>query len=392
MKDTPEKKILSPLKTLLPIYTTCFLGDGTIGILSIAVPIYANRLGASPLILGLIGAIVGLTYTISAMTVSRVSRKIGRRSTLLIVILLQSIISFAYSLSSNYFFIIMISAFQGIAFGAFWPNMESLLADKIQSNHIDKAITGFNVSWSIGTIIGPFLGGALIEYFSAKAAFYVAAVLPLITWLLVVIVHPKKTVKRNEEEVSKTLSNGLELLNKLAITYMAVFLFAFSFRTIISLFPAFAGSLNISPLETGSIILFLGLARTILFTQNPMLDRHFERRTIMIIGSGMITLSAIIIATGSTIWYFMLGMIALGLGYGMNYFSAISTILSGDEANRGIRTGLFEGMIGLGGVVGPMLGGILSEIDMRFPYASLALITLLFFTYQLAYRWKQKKI
>lgn len=388
-KDDPKEKTFFPLKALLPIYVASFLGDGTIGILSITVPIYANRLGASPLILGLVGAMTGLTYTIAAMIVGRVSRKIGRRILLLISILLQSCTSFTYSLSSNYLFIIILSGLQGISFGAYWPNVESLLADKIQPIHLDKAITGFNTSWSIGTIVGPFLGGALIEYFSTKTAFYATTVLPLLTCPLIAFSDIRKIQEKKKEETHKATMNERNILKRLAITYISVFLFAFSSRTIISLFPAFASSLKISALETGSIILFLGLARTILFIQNPILSRHLERRMIMILGSGMIALSSIIIATGSTVWYFVFGMIFLGLGYGMNYFSALSTIL-GDESNREVRAGLFEGIIGFGSVVGPMLGGVLSEIDMRLPYTFLALVTFLFVIYQLIERWKQK--
>jgi len=379
-----------PIKSIIPIYVASFLGDKTTAILSITIPIYAYQLGASPLILGLIGDAAGLTYTMTAIIAGRFSDRVDKRILLLVSVLLQSTVSFAYSLSSSYLSIVPLSGLQGVASGIFWPNMESLLVDKIQPIHLDKAITGFTTSWSIGWIIGPFLGGAIIELFSPKAAFYTAAILPLIAGSLVILSGSKGVQRKREKEPPKTRTKGNASLKGLTTTYISVFLFAICIRTVNSLFPALTSLLKISALETGSILLFISLARTLLFVQSPILVRRLERKLLMILGSTLISLSAIIIAIGFASWHFMFGMIFLGLGYGMNYFSALSTILGGEEPSLGLRVGLFEGIIGFGGVVGPMLGGILSEIDMRLPYIVLALVTFSFVIYQSIQSWRQK--
>jgi len=380
------------MKSLIPLYMACFLVDDAIAILMVAVPIYACQLGASPMIIGLMGGVGGLAYTLSAVMVGRFSDKFDNRTLLLASALLQAVISFAYSLSTDNLSLILLGGLRSATMGVFWPSVENLLASRVEPIYLDKALTGFNISWSMGWIVGPFIGGLLLQLFSPQATFYTGAALSLITFLLIASSGSSKRVQvTKSREAPQTGVDAIAVLKDLATSYAAIFIIGFSQITIINLFPALTVFLNISPLETGTILLFIGLARTIAFTQSPVLARRVQKATLICLGSVLMTISAVIIARGLVSWHFALGMVFLGFGFGMIYFSALSTALGGEESSRGLRAGLFEAIIGSSSIIGPTLGGALSEIDMRLPYIVIAIATFFFLIYLLAQGWRRRK-
>jgi MFS family permease len=84
---------------------------------------------------------------------------------------------------------------------------------------------------------------------------------------------------------------------------------------------------------------------------------------------------------GKASWHFALGCALLGLGSGISYLLSLSTILGKTDEALGLRAGLFESIIGVGSVSGPLLGGIVSTIDPKYPYAMAGLACILTLIY-----------
>jgi MFS family permease len=296
----------------------------------------------------------------------------------------QSAVAFAFSAVTNLYLLVLLSGIQSLAAGWFWPSVEGLVVEDVESVGVDASVTGFNISWSIGWVLGPLIGGYVIELFSHRAAFWVGSIIPLCNALVFLTLRsPQHDIAHAKEPGSDTLK-AVSVLKRLNAAYLAAFLYAFSSRIVGSLFPALASDLRISALSLGVILQFFGLARTLLFTQTLRIAHFLSKRRLLTLGSLLIAVSAALIVFGATVLHFAVAMVFLGLGAGTSYFAAISVVLNDVDVTRGLRAGWFEGMIGLGSVTGPFLGGLSSQISPRGPYVLILAFTLGFVLYTIA--------
>lgn len=69
-------------------------------------------------------------------------------------------------------------------------------------------------------------------------------------------------------------------------------------------------------------------------------------------------------------------MILLGLSAGVTYFSSIFYSLYGSTA-KGKHSGIHEAVLGIGGLFGPLAGGLLAaNLGIRAPYALAAVVVM----------------
>jgi DHA1 family multidrug resistance protein-like MFS transporter len=327
------------------------------------------------------GAVGGCAYFLTAIGFGHTAERWNRRGLLVVASAVQSVVAFAFSAVTNLHLLVLLSGVQSLAAGWFWPSVEGLVVEDVESVGVDASVSGFNISWSVGWIVGPLIGGYVIELFSPRAAFWVGSVIPLCNALVFLTVRPPRNDDaRAKAPVAVTLG-AASILKRLNAAYLAAFLYAFSSRIVGSLFPALASDLRITALSLGVILQFFGLARTLLFTQTLRIARSLSKRRLLTLGSLLIAVSAALIAFGATALHFGVAMVFLGLGAGASYFGAITVVLNDVDVTRGLRSGWFEGMIGLGSVTGPFLGGLSYQISPRGPYVLILALTLGFVLY-----------
>lgn len=365
----------------LLVYVSCFLGDLTTALMGLVVPLYAVRVGATPLHLGLMGATGGCTYFLTAIGVGHTAHRLDRRALLVLASAVQSAVAVVFSVVTDLLLLVVLSGLQGLAAGWFWPSVEGLVVEGVESVGVDASVTGFNIAWSVGWVVGPLIGGYVIELFSPRAAFWVGSVVPLCNAFVFLLMRSSRTEGERVAEPEGVALGAVSVLKRLNAAYLAAFLYAFSSRIVGSLFPALALDLRISALSLGVILQFFGLARTLLFTQALRIPRSLSKRRLLTLGSLLLAVSAALIAFGATALHFGVAMVFLGLGAGVSYFAAISVVLNGVDATRALRAGWFEGMIGLGSVTGPFLGGLSSQLSPRGPYVLILALTLGFVLY-----------
>ncbi|KYH40523.1 MAG: MFS transporter permease [Candidatus Bathyarchaeota archaeon B63] len=72
----------------------------------------------------------------------------------------------------------------------------------------------------------------------------------------------------------------------------------------------------------------------------------------------------------------MLSFLIFGFGAGVSYAASIAYILRWKRTSRGYSAGVFESLIGVGYLIGPLLGGFLSEFAGNAPYIYVFLMSL----------------
>lgn len=123
---TNSENIIVPLKFLL---ASAFFMQMLTGIVGLTVPIYAANMGASPLVVGVIGATGGLIYSFMPLATGALSDKIRRKIFILTATLLYGVSCGLYFLAENPSILISIKALEWISVAIFWPSIEALITE-----------------------------------------------------------------------------------------------------------------------------------------------------------------------------------------------------------------------------------------------------------------------
>lgn len=133
--------------------------------------------------------------------------------------------------------------------------------------------------------------------------------------------------------------------------------------------------------HTGNVALFIGILTALYalmqFIFAPLmgaLSDRFGRRPVLLLSLLGATVSYLLMSFATTLPLLMVGRIVAGIaGASLPVAMACITDITPPE-NRVKNFGLFNAMFGMGFIIGPVLGGILSEYWIRLPFLVAALL------------------
>jgi len=153
----------------------------------------------------------------------------------------------------------------------------------------------------------------------------------------------------------------------LFLIFLVVFIDLLGFGLILPLLPYFAGSLGASPLEIG---LLVGSYAAAQFIGAPILGRlsdRFGRRPMLLVSITGTFVGFLLLASANSLWMLFVSRILDGITGGnisiaQAYISDVT-----DERNRARGLGMIGAAFGLGFMIGPAVGGTLSEFGYFVP-------------------------
>ena len=365
------------------LFVAAFLVQMITGVVGITVPIYADSLGASPFLLGVIGAAGGLIYSFMPLVSGILSDKFTRKAFISASMASYTSACLLYILSEEPSSLIFIKIIEWLSIAAFWPTLEALIADSSEER-LEEALKKFNIAWGSAMVIGPTIGGAMISGYSVKAPFFLSFVITFLLGLLSLVFvkgpsrEPRKTAKTSQ--VMKNSPSQDSILNALS----SIFLFSSLIGIVTSLFPAYATSLGIPAYEVGLMMFAFGAARTVTFYKAYRIEAKVQKMGMFLGGSLVLALGSFLVANSYTTPVFTACFLIFGFGTGISYAASISHILRRWGSSRGYAAGLFESLVGTGYFVGPLIGGIVSEYSSNAPYLLGSLLSIVIFAFQLA--------
>lgn len=154
---------------------------------------------------------------------------------------------------------------------------------------------------------------------------------------------------------------------RLTVIFIIVFVDVLGFGLILPLLPYYATEFGASPTVIGLLVASYAVAQLIGAPALGRLSDIYGRRRIMMVCILGTTAGFLILGFASTLWMLFLGRIVDGLT-GANFVVAQSYISDvTDSKNRARGLGLTGAAFGLGFIVGPALGGLLSGISYSAP-------------------------
>lgn len=375
-----HKRLLISLHFL---FLAVFSGQMIEGAVGIAVPIYANLLGASLFLVGLVGAAGGLTYSFMPLVSGTLSDRLKRKVFISGSMILYGFSCTLYIFAEDPFLLVFIKALERISVATFWPAVEALLADMSEEN-LEDNLKKFNISWGSAMVIGPLIGGLLISGYTVKAPllFSLAISIPLGILSFMLVKEPPRVRDRTRQEGSQ-VEGRLNSPSSMIVALSSVFLFSSINGIIVSLFPAYATDLGIPAYEIGLIMFINGASRAITFYLAKKIEAKVTKTGMFVAGSSTLALASALMVNSYTVVMFLICFVIFGFGAGISYAASISFVLRRWGSSRGYAAGLFESLIGSGYFAGPLIGGMISEYALNAPYIYSCILSLTVFSIQL---------
>ncbi len=182
--DTPRG--FTPARRLM---ASAFVMDLGIAVIGLSVQFKGRELGATPLQLGLIGAISALSYAVFCLLTGRLSDSWGRRLLASASCVGCGIVWLIMTRAGSPAQLLCLVPFSGASIALFWPTLQAWLSQVSSSpSRLTRNIGDFNVSWTIGLMFGAPVAGLLWGY-GHDVPFVFAAVIILLLLVFLQTVH-----------------------------------------------------------------------------------------------------------------------------------------------------------------------------------------------------------
>lgn len=153
----------------------------------------------------------------------------------------------------------------------------------------------------------------------------------------------------------------------LSTVFVIIFIDLLGFGLILPLLPYYAKQFNASSFEIGLLVAVYALAQ---FLAAPILGRlsdRFGRRLVLMISLAGNIFSFVLLGLAANLWMLFAARILAGIiGSNISVAQAYITDVT-DESNRARGLGLIGAAFGLGFILGPAIGGLLSRFGFGVP-------------------------
>jgi len=367
-------------RPLLIIFLTIFVNLIGFGIIIPLLPFYAEKFGASPIVIGLLFASYSLCQLLAAPVLGDLSDRWGRRP-VLVFSLVGTVVSFVMlALAQSVVLLFLARIVDGLSGGNI-STARAYVADVTEPKDRARAYGLIGAAFGLGFIMGPALSGVLAKV-SITAPIWAAAGLTLIASAMAWFWLPE-TVHRTHAGAGNPLDYLPELLRRPAmrrvLTVDFIYWFSFAiFQTTFALFAARRFGFDAS--RTGYFFAGFGVLGAIIqggFIR-PIVKRTGDK-TMFIAGVVCSVIGLIAAALSQSVTMFALTLVPLAFGMGFGH-PTVSSLVS--RAGRGDEQGRVQGAASafesLGRTFGPVWGNTsLQRYGEGSPFISGAVFLLL---------------
>jgi len=321
-------------------------------------PLYLEILGATVVDISLVASIANLVDTLLRSFTGMASDIYGRRGFIIMSSVLGTAALFLYTLPRSWQHMVPLAALYVASFSLFMPARTAFIADCCPPERRTKIYSAINVSWPIGSILGPVIGGVLAERFGWSYSFYAASAISAITILPGLMLHEGGTTHTKL---------GLSIRSlKPALPFFAFnFLMGFGIGSTSTIIPLYVQKFfNATPTDVG-LFFSIGSGVAMFIAQLPAswIPAKYGRRRTLILCLSILPLMFLLWPLASDYTTLLLIYMAINGFWSMSWPSSLSLLMdAADKDQRGVLTGFAQTSLMFGFTAGPLLGGLLWEV------------------------------
>jgi MFS family permease len=259
--------------------------------------------------------------------------------------------------------LIGLATIQGLAAVMFWPRVMTWLSIGYEGRELNRRLGLFNVFWSFSIMVGPYIGGYLVEV-NSRLPIVVGIVFSGLSFAGVSFAGRTgkgRVARTNNGEVKSV--EAIEFLKRRRFMWMSRVGLLISFvciglvRTPLALL--FKYELGFSESNYGAAVMIMSAAVFVVFFAAARTHLWHYVMWIFLGTEGMLLLSMLLILNGESLWVLFAAAGLAGGGQAFLYASHLYYGISGAQ-NRQRRTLIHETTLCLGMVIGSVAGGYFS--------------------------------
>lgn len=348
------------------IYIPGFLISFLQGFVLLLIPLFAVDLGVSWLGVGLLLTLKSVGTLIINIPASLLVAKCGERKPMLLASICIACVCLALANAHSFLTLATLMLLLGMGVGGWMLGQHTLLSALKQRKERGRSLSLIATYQKVGMFLGPVLAGLLAEYFSYQLAFYLVAILAVISALLI-MVSPIRVPRTDQQLSSKQFFMQLPTLlrsRQSTLVYASVFSgtlkFVRSARQL--LVPLWGHHIGLSAAEIGLAFSLSGFLDTVLIYFGGHVSDQFGRKYSGGACMALLATSLCLLPLATDFWAFLIVALIAGIGNGIG--GGIIMTLGADLApddSRALFIGTWRLTNDIFGAISPVLIGVLGS-------------------------------
>ncbi|MEK4496246.1 MULTISPECIES: MFS transporter [Ureibacillus] len=342
-------------------------------------PSLMNELSLSGTVVGNMVAAFALAQLIASPITGKWTDQYGRKIMIIIGLFLFSFSELLFGIAKSLEILFLSRILGGISGACIMPAITAYIADITSESERPKALGFMSAAINTGFIVGPGIGGFLAE-FGIRVPFFAASVLGALVAIASIFIL-KEPERREHPKVFKDEKVGWKriFIPMYLISFIIIFLSTFSLASFESLFSLFIDhKFGFTPKDIAIIVTGGGIVGAVVqILLFDALTKRFGEINVVRISLIMSGLLVFVMTIVNSYWTIMLTCWIVFVGFDL-IRPGITSYLSKIAGNeQGFVGGMNSMFTSIGNIFGPIIGGILFDMNYNYPYYFATIILIL---------------
>lgn len=328
---------------------------------------YAESLGASAALVGVIVAAYSFTNLFGNLGAGYILDRLGRRTPMLLGMAITVIAVFSYSLVQTPEQMMAARAVHGIGAAVLAPGAFSIIGDRTASDRWGRAMGLTGALIAVAALIGPPAAGILRDVWGANVVFYVDSAFILITLIAFLLIarDGSPSVLEGESDPHDTTRDDTRRNPALWAAYAAAFAITVGIGALVTHLPLMLEEQGETAARSGySFGIYALVAMLVMASPISRAGDRYGRFGPLMLGLVGIAVGLALLGVLDGYGGVVAGMAVFGLGYGLVFPAATALVASATGADRrGMAFGVFYAVYSFGVVVGASGSGRLAAFS-----------------------------
>lgn len=349
-----------------------------------SLPAIANYFHAPAYLAQLTVAAYVFAYGIGQLFLGILSDCIGRRKIIVTCLGIYVLISLGATMANSIYMLICFRFTQGLCLAGAVVTIRAIVKDAFSGIQFAKIINNISMSWALGPIVGPFIGGYLQHLISWQADYYFFSVYGALAFIASMIALPETlqhSLKMHPAKIFGTIKTIIthHVFMLAALIGMLLYAILILFNVISPFF--IQNILHCSPVTYGNIAFFMGFSYFIGNSINRILINHFcPQHTVNVALCFALFFSTVMLSCGlivkPNIYFFILPAALFFITTGIIFPNIVAKFSALFEQGAG-TAGAIAGAIAAGGVALMSAIATTTKTTTAIPLATIYLVIVL---------------
>ncbi len=359
-------KILSLLKqnrVLLLLFIINILFAFNMNLVNPLQSLFIENLGANVLEISLVISLQGLVSTILMIPSGLFMNKIGEKRMLLISSIISMVALIFYTFARGWQELLPWALIYGSIFSTFVVTRMSIIADHSSTENRATTYGLMNMTWSLGSLLGPLIAGLLVDLYGWNPLFYLASFISVLSIIPALFFKGKtRIIKESEKKEEPDHTFDSKTVRIISLFFLMQFAMCTGMGVINIIMPLYLIKIfSTSATEVG-IFLSIGVGLSTLLTQLPsglVADKFGNKKVLL----SCAILTALLYLLAPFMGNYLLLVIVymlINASWSMTWPSSVAYLVdSVPKPKRSIAISIRQTGIRLGFTIGPLIGGYL---------------------------------